>query len=329
MNVESPNEATYGIGAVAKLTGITTYTLRMWERRYGAVVAERAPNGRRLYSARHVEKLSLLKALTDRGTAISSIANLSLEALQERAEQLDLLQSPLLPDEIRVAVLGAFLTAMLGDAETGDRIRVVAAGTDLRRFGADVKRLQPDVLILEVAVLDAAAADRIHELERGSAAASTVVVYGFGRSQDVRELAATGVRLIRSPVTPGELVMAVTDAVLNRGPAPGIEAGGPEPAPGEAGALAIEHGPAPVRRYSPEQLSRLGQQETTVDCECPKHMADILNTLGAFEVYSQDCEDRDPEDAALHAYLHAATANARAIMEDALARLIEVEKLQV
>jgi hypothetical protein len=84
-----------------------------------------------------------------------------------------------------------------------------------------------------------------------------------------------------------------------------------------------------VRRYSPEQLSRLSRIQSAIDCECPKHLADILNTLGAFELYSQECEDRDDRDAALHAYLHASTAQARSLMEDALARVIEAENLQI
>ena len=39
-------EQTYTIGAVARLTGLTDHTIRVWERRYGTVVAERARNGR-------------------------------------------------------------------------------------------------------------------------------------------------------------------------------------------------------------------------------------------------------------------------------------------
>ena len=58
---------TYGIGAVARLTGLTDHTIRVWERRYGAVVAQRASNGRRLYDPADVEKLGLLKKLTDHG----------------------------------------------------------------------------------------------------------------------------------------------------------------------------------------------------------------------------------------------------------------------
>ena len=52
MTTEKPaGQQRYGIGAVAKLTGLTDHTIRVWERRYAAVVAGRAANGRREYTA--------------------------------------------------------------------------------------------------------------------------------------------------------------------------------------------------------------------------------------------------------------------------------------
>ncbi len=57
----------YGIGAVAKLTGLSDHTIRVWERRYEAVVAGRSDSGRRVYRTADVEKLRLLKLLTDKG----------------------------------------------------------------------------------------------------------------------------------------------------------------------------------------------------------------------------------------------------------------------
>ena len=39
--------AGYRIGAVAKLTGISPDTLRVWERRYGCIVPQRSPGGGR------------------------------------------------------------------------------------------------------------------------------------------------------------------------------------------------------------------------------------------------------------------------------------------
>ena len=94
----SKKEHRYGIGAVARLTGLSDHTIRVWERRYGAVIAERAANGRRVYGPAEVEKLGLLKTLTDRGLSIGQIADQDLEALRERAQSLNDFTSTRVPE---------------------------------------------------------------------------------------------------------------------------------------------------------------------------------------------------------------------------------------
>ncbi len=71
---------------VARLTGLSTHTLRMWEKRYAAVVPDRTPAGGRLYDDENVERLALLKRLTDRGHSIGTIATLQTPEL-ERMER--------------------------------------------------------------------------------------------------------------------------------------------------------------------------------------------------------------------------------------------------
>ena len=58
-------------------------------------------------------------------------------------------------------------------------------------------------------------------------------------------------------------------------------------------------------------------------------MAQVVQTLAAFELYSAQCENRNDDDAELHAYLHRAPAQARAGMEEALAHLVTVEGLSL
>jgi methanogenic corrinoid protein MtbC1 len=68
---------------VARLTGLSTHTLRMWERRHGAVEPSRTPGGDRLYTASDVVRLQRLAALVNRGHAVSRVAPLSDEQLEE------------------------------------------------------------------------------------------------------------------------------------------------------------------------------------------------------------------------------------------------------
>lgn len=77
-----------------------------------------------------------------------------------------------------------------------------------------------------------------------------------------------------------------------------------------------------VMRFSPEQLGRLQEVASSVDCECPNHLATLVTSLQSFESYSARCKNKDDKDAAIHAMLHRETQRARVIMEDALSRLL-------
>ena len=88
-------------------------------------------------------------------------------------------------------------------------------------------------------------------------------------------------------------------------------------------------GPIPPRRYDYETLGRIAAASTTVKCECPHHLAELIMNLCAFETYSAECESQGKEDAALHAHLHATTAAARSMLEETLARLVEAERLHI
>ncbi|NNF15460.1 MAG: MerR family transcriptional regulator, partial [Gammaproteobacteria bacterium] len=74
-------------------------------------------------------------------------------------------------------------------------------------------------------------------------------------------------------------------------------------------------------------LGRLAAVQSTVECECPHHLVELVDSLTVFEEYSAHCESRNNEDAALHAYLHRITAQARALIEEALDRVVQAEGL--
>ncbi|MDF3068919.1 MAG: transcriptional regulator, MerR family [Polyangiaceae bacterium] len=76
------SDARYRIGTLARLTGITTHALRVWERRYGALAPERTPGGARLYGDEDVKRLRLVKRLLERGYTISAIATLDVAGLE-------------------------------------------------------------------------------------------------------------------------------------------------------------------------------------------------------------------------------------------------------
>jgi len=74
-------ELRHPIKVVCHRTGLTSHTIRVWERRYGLICCERTLSNRRLYSDEEIERLRLLKMLTDCGHRISQICKLALDAL--------------------------------------------------------------------------------------------------------------------------------------------------------------------------------------------------------------------------------------------------------
>ena len=70
------DEAKYRVGMVSKMTGLSTHTLRMWEKRYAAVLPKRTEAGGRLYTDDDVERLRLLHNLVQSGHSIGGIAKL-------------------------------------------------------------------------------------------------------------------------------------------------------------------------------------------------------------------------------------------------------------
>ena len=86
---------------------------------------------------------------------------------------------------------------------------------------------------------------------------------------------------------------------------------------------------ASPRLFSVEQLAKLLELTSDVDCECPNHLAGIVSGLVAFEDYAAACEDSNEADRELHAHLYRETARAREIMEVALRHLVDFEKIEV
>jgi MerR family transcriptional regulator, light-induced transcriptional regulator len=81
------NDARYPIQLAARLTGLSAHVIRIWEQRYRAVEPHRTPGNRRLYSQRHVERLNLLRDVTNAGHSIGQVASLPTEKLRKLAAE--------------------------------------------------------------------------------------------------------------------------------------------------------------------------------------------------------------------------------------------------
>ena len=71
------------ISVVVKKTGLSTHTIRAWEKRYGAVSPSRTSGNHRLYSNEDIDRLLLLKLAILSGRKIGHIARLPNDKLRE------------------------------------------------------------------------------------------------------------------------------------------------------------------------------------------------------------------------------------------------------
>jgi DNA-binding transcriptional MerR regulator/methylmalonyl-CoA mutase cobalamin-binding subunit len=79
------DEAQYPIQLVVRLTGLSAHVIRIWEQRYSAVEPQRTATKRRLYSQRDIERLNLLRDLTQAGHSIGQVAHLPTDKLGKLA----------------------------------------------------------------------------------------------------------------------------------------------------------------------------------------------------------------------------------------------------
>ncbi|SDX09947.1 MerR family transcriptional regulator [Thiocapsa roseopersicina] len=307
---------TYRIGAVSRLTGVPADTLRVWERRYSVVAPLRSESGTRLYGPDDVSRLTLIKRLVDRGDAISSVANLSLDQLRERIRGTDLPEPAGAPERpCRVLVIGSSLAERFRrEPPMQGNIDLVGLYDSRRAFlAAGRAAITPDVAVLEYPSIQGDQVREIGELVAQCGATRAILVYNFATRATIERLDARRLIPKRAPVDLQELRQWCMGQFA-RAPARTAE----EPA------LDLSL-PIPPRRFADADLLRIATASPSVRCECPHHLVDLVLSLNAFESYSAECEDRNAEDAALHAYLHAATAQARAMMEVALARVVAAE----
>lgn len=320
--LETESAVRHRSGAVARMLRMPVATLRVWERRYGVTQPELTASGQRLYSADDVRRLALLKQLTDLGHAIGSLARLNMEQLQQVASTHarvlaarhteDLAQDPPLPAHPwRVAVIGTALAARLqGPALRRMQprpVQLLGPFADAAQAAAALQGASIDVLVVHE--------PRLHEgwlalLQAGAPALAAVpkaVLYRFATESTCDALAAAGTALLREPQN---------DNVLNQWLQGVLQAlPQPRPAPRDPAQL----GPSvPPRRWDDAALADFAGLSSTIACECPRHVAELLMQLSHFEAYSAECLHRSAADAELHAYLQQVAGTSRARFEEAL-----------
>ena len=84
-----------------------------------------------------------------------------------------------------------------------------------------------------------------------------------------------------------------------------------------------------AQRLDNATLEMLAQATTSIECECPKHLVELIRSLASFETYSEQCSIRSELDAMVHQDLQQTAGRARVLLEQSLLRLAMLEGLQL
>ncbi|MEE4202659.1 MAG: MerR family transcriptional regulator [Halieaceae bacterium] len=303
----------YGIGTVARLTGLKPDTLRVWERRYGLGASHKSATGRRQYTQSDLEHLQLIAALVNEGARIGEIASADRKTLEHllRGRGRDPRRVGA-PPKANVVFVGEVLCEWL-DEHQGciSAVNALLARTSLERALDDlVVDTAVDMLVVHSASLSKPQMDAVDSLARRIGAERQLVVYRLGNQRWMDELAQRGCGALEFPPDPARLAFELgrlgTERDINEGDV-------------NLGDLIK----AKPRRFDDQHLRAASELRSAITCECPRHIANLLTALNEFERYSSDCSVENWQDAAVHSCIYAYTNQARHLMEKALSASLE------
>lgn len=317
-HLDPADEPRFRSGAVARMVRMPVATLRIWERRYHVSSPALTPSGQRLYSAAEVRRLGLLKQLTELGHAIGNLASLDWAQLQAVANtHANTVAGPrsAAPERPwRLAVVGSALARRLQRASVrlaiGRSMEVSGVYATVEQAAAALQHSPFDALLVHDARPDAVA--RPQSLRDMPLA----VLYRFAAEPLCAKLAADNVALLREPQGDTALGQWLRSVCTNT------------TATARASPMPIDEAVRP-RRWDDAQLADFAGLSSTIACECPHHVAELLMQLSHFEAYSAECADSSHADAQLHGFLRGVASTSRALFEDALERVAVHEGLLV
>ena len=314
----------YRTGAVGRMVRMPVETLRVWERRYRVTAPATTETGHRLYSAADVRRLALLKQLTDVGHAIGTIAALDMDQLRQVAAThggalAGQKAAPAqLPVPWRVAVVGAALARRLQRPSVLRRLGrptdVAGPFASLEQVGEMQAGTRVDVLLVQMPGLHEACLSGLQSAADALGARKVAVLYSYAAQSVCDALTAAGVELLREPQA--ERALAIWLRGLCEPASQPVDR--PPALPPVIDPALMVAGPVATRRYDDATLADFASLSTTVACECPRHVAELLMQLSHFEAYSAECAHRSPADGLLHDYLRQVAAASRALFETAL-----------
>jgi hypothetical protein len=181
-----------------------------------------------------------------------------------------------------------------------------------------------DILILQAGSLQTGVHKELIEAQDAWRATSAAVFYRFSSAAARAELTDAGVEVLSEPSDDKSLRQWLATLQKNdaQGRKPADVRNSTPPVP-----VGLIEQPVSPPLFDDAALTQFAGLSTTVACECPSHLAELLLQVSSFEKYSSECANRSAADTRLHAYLQHVAGSARMLFEKALEQVAIAEGL--
>lgn len=310
---------------MARILRMPVASLRTWERRYGLTQPKLSGSGQRLYSEDDVQRLALIKQLTELGHAIGSLAKLEMaelrsvssmhagaQALAQGAPRVEIHSLAAL-QPWRIAVIGLGLGARLKRSALLRRLcrplQMLGPFDTIAQAAAHVQPADIDALLIHEPRIHAGWLPAIERAAPSLVGLPRAVLYGYASDAVCEALASAGTSLLREPQPDAVVAQWLQSLAITT------------IAPQSADTTQGGHRAAPSHRWDDAVLLEFASLSTTVGCECPRHVAELLMQLTHFERYSAECGKTNAGNSQLHAFLQKVAAESRSRFEVALEQI--------
>ncbi len=320
--------ATYRSGVAARLAGVPVETLRVWERRYSVIRPRKSSSGQRLYSADDVRRLTLIKQLLDLGHPIGAVATLQTEDLTRMFSALDIgrandnVSGQSLSPMLRVVLVGPTVSSSryresLLRNGAGVALEIIGQSMTAEGLTSALNNATADMVIMEMPTLNEGSLITINRLTGLYGATKAIVLYRYSSSSVIRSLRQAGHSVAHALSDTTEL--ATLCRTLLQWPQSTMQS-----RPKTSASKKVL-----PPRFDERTLTAFAEASSSVYCECPRHLVELVISLSTFERYSAECLSRGPDDEELHRDLQRTAAEARSLIEDAIERVAVKEGLSL
>jgi len=198
------NKPVYSIGAVARMLGVPSSTLRAWEERYGQVTPARSSGSQRLYTRAQVERLRYIKTQIDSGVSAADAHRMLSDEVATRYRTIE--ESAAAP-LILLAEQDSY-AADLAEYFLRTEGWQVASALDALQATLQFQEHSPDVVVLDLLISGGAGFRLLSDFAK-EAKAHVVAVSAMDSADEALRLGAAA--FLRKPVEPLALVSTVRD----------------------------------------------------------------------------------------------------------------------